>query len=259
MDKKEARLDSLIVHLKKNNASGIRELADMYGVSMMTIRRDLEVLRERRIIKFFHGGAVYNPEYKDENDHFDYLLQKQKLLHIEEKIRVAKKAASLILPQETVMLDAGTTIYYLSREIDNDIPLTAICWSLNVIDVLIKKPLCSIISRGGLYHPETQMFENFQKMELIESTRASKAFISAGGVHPELGVTCSFPYEIETKKTAIRSSMSSILVVDSSKFGKVRTTHIGGIDDFDIVITDSHISDEYKDFILSKNIELIIA
>ena len=258
MNKKEQRLSLLINHLKQNNASSVRELSNLSAVSTMTIRRDLEELHKRDIVKFMHGGAIYNPDYNDQESQPNYLLQKQKTLYKDKKLKIAKKAVTLLSSQETFMLDSGTTLYYLAQELPADLPLTAICWSLNVITELIKKPLCNLISLGGVYHPETQMFESMQGMELIKNTRASKVFISAGGVHPQLGVTSPFHYETETKRVAIKYSMSKILLVDSSKFGKVCTSHYGDVCDFDMVITDSSIPDEHRRFIQDAGVELVI-
>lgn len=259
MTKKEQRLNQITTYLKQNNASSIRELSDLSGVSTMTIRRDLEELHKRHVVKFMHGGAIYNPDYSDrDGDRPDYLLQKQKLLHKDAKVRIARKAITLLSPQETFMLDSGTTLFYVAQELPADMPMTAICWSLNVITELIKKPLCILISLGGVYHAETQMFESMQGMELIKNTRASKVFISAGGVHSRLGVTCPFHYETETKKVAIESSMIKVLLVDSSKFGKVCTSHLGEVSDFNVIITDSNIPDEYRRFIQNEGVELII-
>jgi len=260
MDKKDDRLSFLKHYLKEHNASSIKHLSELLGVSAMTIRRDLEILGERQIIKFIHGGAVYNPDFKEGGEDLgSYLLQQQQLLHKDEKLRIAKKAVSLLVAQETFMLDSGTTLCYLARELPLELPLTAIAWSLNVIEELIKKPRCGLIALGGAYHPEAQMFESQQGLDIFKSTRASKAFISAGGVHSQLGVTCPLPYETETKKAAIKSSMMNILVLDSSKFGKVCTSFLCDIGDLDIVITDSGIPAEYCDFILEAGVQLIKA
>jgi DeoR family deoxyribose operon repressor len=225
----------------------------------MTVRRDLEILEKRDLVKVLHGGAVYNFNGSVELENKpDYLLQKQKSLQKEEKIRIAKAAIALINPEETIMLDTGTTIYYLAKELPQDMPFTAICWSLNILQELIKKSQCNLISTGGTFHPETQMFESKQGREIISNKRASKAFISAGGFHKELGITCPFDYEISTKREAIHSSLTNILLFDSSKFGRVCSSHLANVDVFDIIITDSNISEEYKDYILQEGIQLII-
>lgn len=260
MAKKEERLHRILTHLKQNNVSSIRELSELSGVSTMTTRRDLEELHKQQAVKFIHGGAVYNHNHQGPADTFpDYHFHNQELLHKEEKQRIAQKAVAMLSPRETFMIDSGTTVSYLARELPEDLPVTAIYWSLNVISELIKKPLCTMISLGGVFHPETQMFESIQGMDLITNTRASKAFISAGGVHPQLGVTCPFHYETDTKKVAINSSMVKVLMVDSSKFGKVCTSHIGEISDFDLVITDDGIPGEYRQFIAEAGVDLIVA
>jgi DeoR family deoxyribose operon repressor len=259
MDKIKDRREKIISFLKSNNVLSIKSLSELLKVSTMTVRRDLEILAEQNIVQFYHGGAVFNPNFLErESNPNDYFLQRQTLLHREEKTAIAYRATSLILPQETIMLDSGTTIYYLARELPEDLNLTIICWSLNVIEELIRKPQNSILIQGGIYHQETQMFENNLGLDIIKNSRASKAFISAGGVHSSLGITCPFHYEVETKRTAIKYSMTNVLLVDSTKFGKVCSAHMMDITDFQIVITDPGISPEYEDFIKSSGLELII-
>jgi DeoR family deoxyribose operon repressor len=259
MDKINARREKIISFLKSSNVLSIRSLSEMLKVSTMTIRRDLEVLAEQNIIQFYHGGAVFNPNFLErESNPNDYFIQRQTLLHREEKIAIAHRAALLILSQETIMLDSGTTICYLARELPGDLNLTVISWSLNIIEELIRKPQNSILVQGGVYHQETQMFENNQALNIIKNSRASKAFISAGGVHSSLGITCPFHYEVETKREAVKNSMTGILLVDSSKFGKVCSAHMMDITDFQIVITDPGITPEYEDYIKSSGLELII-
>jgi DeoR family deoxyribose operon repressor len=258
LDKIEGRREKIISSLKVNNVLSIKSLSKMLQVSTMTIRRDLEYLAEQNIVQFYHGGVVFNPHFL-EKETSDYFLPRQTMLHKEEKNLIAKRAIELILPQETIMLDSGTTIYYLARELPENQHLTVISWSLNVIEELIRKPQNNILVQGGIYHQETQMFENTQGMDIIKNSRASKTFISAGGVHSNLGITCPFHYEVETKRAAIKYSMTSVLLIDSSKFGKVCSAHMTDIHEFQTIITDSGISPEYEDYFRSAGTELIIA
>jgi DeoR family deoxyribose operon repressor len=260
MDKINNRREKIISFLKTTNILSIRSLADMLNVSTMTIRRDLDFLSEQNIVQFYHGGAVFNPHYLEKvTNPNDYYLQQQTILHKDEKTLIAEKAAGLLIPQETIMLDSGTTIYYLARILPENQNLTIISWSLNVIEELIHKPQNNILIQGGSYHPETQMFENIQGMDMIKNSRASKAFISAGGVHSSLGITCPFHYEVETKRAAIKYSIESVLLFDSSKFGKVCSAHMAEINDFHTIITDPGIPPEYEEFIRNAGVKLIIA
>lgn len=263
--RREKRIQDLADFLKMNNACSINELALKFDVSEMTIRRDLALLKSKRIIRFIHGGAafdpVYDPTYSEEFPAMhdsDYLFNQQIAKNKEDKIAIAKKAASLIEPDESVMIDSGTTMTYLCREIDNLFSFTAICWSLNVLTDLSKKPNCNLISYGGFFHSQTKMFENPYPTDFIKYTRASKVFVSAGGVHPQLGITCPLSYESGTKRTAIESSKTSILLADVSKFGKICTTHFADIEDFDIIITNDRLDEELKNEIIKRGVKLIL-
>ena len=191
MMRREKRIQDLADFLKMNNACSIGELAKKFSVSEMTVRRDLAILESKRVIRFIHGGAVFNPSYDPVHmDDFsglqdsDYLFNQQIVKNKDDKIAIAKKAASLIEPEESVMIDSGTTMTYLCREIDNTFSFTAICWSLNVLVELSKRQNCKLISYGGYFHSQTKMFENPYPSYFIKYTRASKVFVSAGGVHP---------------------------------------------------------------------------
>ena len=105
MDKKEERLRQIINHVKANNVASIRSLTQTLGVSSMTVRRDLESLQERNMVKLIHGGAIYNPDNPEEETRVDYRLQMQTTVHQEEKIRIGTKAVELLKNEETFMLD----------------------------------------------------------------------------------------------------------------------------------------------------------
>lgn len=238
MSRQEQRQLEIVEYLRNSGGASIRELAEGHKVSMMTIRRDLESLKDRNLIKLFHGGAAAVDQ--------------------DQKRRIAKAAASLIEPRQTVMMDSGTTVHCLAHEVGRDMGITVVCWSLNIIEVLTRSSICKIISSGGLYHPETQMFESDQGMEIIRSSRASAAFISAGGIHEEMGVTSPFQYEAAYKRAALDSSTTSVLLVDSTKFGRVCTSHIGEISDFDILITDDGIDDDSRDAVIARGVRLMV-
>lgn len=102
------------------------------------------------------------------------------------------------------------------------------------------------------------MFESQEGIGLIKRTRADKGFISAAGFHETLGITCANPYEIETKKAVLNSSKTKILLVDSTKFDKTKIAYFADMKDFDMIITDSEISEHYMDIIRNQGIELVI-
>jgi DeoR family deoxyribose operon repressor len=115
-----------------------------------------------------------------------------------------------------------------------------------------------LVFPGGYFHNNTLMFESPEGIEIIKRIRANKAFISAAGVSEKLGVTCATDYEKETKKAIIDSSDVKILLIDSTKFGKVKISHFADLTDFDIIITDIGIPKKFVEIIKSLGIKLYI-
>ena len=233
----------------------IRELSKKFDVSEMTIRRDLNLLAEEKLIDPIPGGAVLKRPDDNQNR---YLVTKEESVRTIEKLKIGQRAVSLVQPNETIILDIGTTTEYLAKFLREDAPITVLCYSFNSLVEVYKKKNCTIIFAGGYFHPQTMMFESTEGIELIRRTRADKAFVSAAGIHDELGVTTVYPHELQAKKTILGSTKNRILVVDSSKFGRTKSVYFAEIADFQTIITDSGIPDKYAAFIRDKGIELIV-
>ncbi|MBC8535359.1 DeoR/GlpR family DNA-binding transcription regulator [Feifania hominis] len=258
MSKKTQRIEQIIGYLKVNNGASIKEIADMLGVSEMTVRRDLYELREQNVINYISGVAIYNPENADVVDKRNYELSDEKLVNEEKKIRIGKAAAAMIEPGDIIIIDTGTTTEKLVRYIDDDLAITVLCYNANTMFEMLKKKSSNILFAGGVYHANTQMFESPEGINLIRRTRATKVFISAAGVSENLGITCANLYEVETKRAIIESGLKHILLVDSSKFDKIRPAFFAPLSKIDAIITDSGVSEEWVDKIHRMSIELQI-
>jgi DeoR family deoxyribose operon repressor len=143
------------------------------------------------------------------------------ITNIVEKRKIGRKAAELINPHDVIIIESGSTAEQVARAIPEDMPLTLICYSLNVLQAVARKPKINIIVAGGHYHSDTLMFESPEGIALLQRNRAIKAFISAAGVNLSLGVTCLHDYERNTKTAVLQNALTKILIVDSSKIGKV--------------------------------------
>ena len=102
------------------------------------------------------------------------------------------------------------------------------------------------------------MIESSYGNDLIKNQRASKFFMAASGVHEALGITCAHNYEVLTKRAAMQSSLTSVLLADSSKFGLVRTAYVAQLNEIDAIITDTGITQEWVNTIQSMGIALHI-
>jgi DeoR family deoxyribose operon repressor len=197
-------------------------------------------------------------ETDTEKEEEPYLITHAEMKRTREKMRIGKKAASLIEPNETLIIDIGSTTEHIAKFIPEQVLVTILCYGMNILAEIHRKKNCHPILAGGYYHRDTLMFESQEGIQLIKKTRADKAFISAAGVSKELGVTTPNHYEVVTKQAVLKSAKTKILTVDSSKFGIVKMAYFTNLDEFDIIITDSEISEEYKEIIHKLGLELYV-
>ncbi|GAA0077480.1 DeoR family transcriptional regulator [Clostridium sp. CTA-5] len=258
MNKKFQRANKLIEILKEKNGASVKELAAILGVSEMTIRRDLNVLKANNIVSNVYGATIYNPANNIEKLSTSYDINNELIRQEKEKAKIGKAAASLILEGDIIIIDAGTTTEKLAQSINDDIKLTALFYNINILLALKNKQNIKLIFSGGYFHPNTQMFESTEGISLIKNIRATKVFISAAGIHEQLGVTCSNNYEVPTKRAIIGSSLEKILLVDSEKFGIVKSSYFANLNEFNTIITDSNIPKEWIEHIQNLGIKLII-
>lgn len=246
MNKKADRMNRLIEIIRSKNGASVKELAALLDVSEMTVRRDLIILEKNNIVNNVYGAAIYNPAYKQEQTDSSYELSNAKNRQDLEKSKIGAFAASLIKPGDIVVIDTGSTTEMLAEYIDDSLEATILCYNANILNSLREKENLSLIFSGGRYHSKTQMVESAEGIELIQSMRFTKAFISAAGVHHNLGVTCVYHYEVPTKKAIMQSSVEKILLLDSSKFDQVKPAYFANLEDFDVIITDGSIAEEWK-------------
>lgn len=256
---KTERLNRIFDMVKRENGVPIQVLARHLDVSHMTIRRDLQRLVDDNLVKLIHGGVILNPELKDERGDYTYSLNVAGSVHAEEKRRIGALAASLVEADDTLIIDSGSTTEYLAKSLPPDREMTVITYALNIVTEIASLENIKLVCPGGIFHSNLLMFESQEGRELIKRHRATKAFISAAGIHNEFGATCSNSYERDTKRSAIESSVKRILVADSSKFGAIRSDYFANLDAFDLVVTDDGLGFSFKKYFQDLDIEVLLA
>lgn len=258
MRNKDIRLNELIDLLKLEKRIPINELAQRFKVTEMTIRRDVEVLQSSNIVNLIHGVVFLNDNHSATEDSLDYLVIQQQSIHDEEKEKIAKFAAKMVEPGDSIIIDIGTTTSKIIKFLPSNYPITLICFTVNSLIEALKKNFERLMFSGGIYHPGNQVFESDETIIFLEKVRSSKVFMSAAGVCENLGITCINQNEVMLKKTSIKNAMIKILLVDSSKFKVVKNAYFADLSDFDVIITDSGITEEWVNIINSFKIKLYI-
>ena len=256
---REERLNRIIDMLKRENGLPVQTIAGQLGVSHMTVRRDLEMLVQRELVRLIHGGVLLNPDVFAVGKDATYSLIAAGSVNADKKRRIGARAAALIEPDDALIIDSGSTTEWIARFLPDSMPLTVLCYALNVVTETARRRKCRSLFAGGVLHENLLMFESPEGLALIRRFRATKAFVSAAGVSNDHGVTCANSYERETKRAVMESAARRILVVDSTKFGVIRSEYFADLDEFDTVVTDDGVSREVRATLKKRGIALVVA
>lgn len=229
------RIDRITEALETATSLRLSDLAGALSVSEMTIRRDVAAHPERFIC---HGGHIIAAQ-PGSPPSAGYVFDREREAHAAGKRAACETALGFIESGDSVFIDCGTTTPHLARRLGSVGEITVVCYSINIAEIVRRLENVSLVLLGGLYHRSSASFESPEGLEVLKRVGINKAFISAGGLHPTQGASCSNFHEVAIKQEAIRRAIETYLVVDSSKFGRVRSAYFADTGDFDAVLTDA--------------------
>lgn len=256
MTKLRKRLTNEVELIGAHRFLSIKQLAKEVGVSEMTVRRDLVKLESENLVRTVYGGVTL--PHDSQNSDTKYTLSSEQNKNKQQKEAIIAKAAEYLEPGDVIFLDSGTTIQMLAEKISPNYSYTIITSSYNILEVVVKLTNSTIICPGGIFSEKPLVFYDLESANMIRRYRANKAFIGATGFELELGLTCGYLEDAPLKRAMIESSKEKILLIDSTKFGRVSTCPFASIDNFTTVITDSDIPDVYLQYIKKSGVDLII-
>ncbi len=252
--KKGERIKALMNVLQGQNAIHLREVAELFGVSEMTIRRDLADNPHGLSLV---GGYITRNFAAQRSDIGEYLISAENNRQIEEKRKIGKLAAQFVKTGDTIFLDCGSTTPFVVDFLPDELEFTAVCNSLNVFLKLQQKPHCNVILCGGTYHRKNMVFESNAETSILDTVRVSKAFISAAGVSDRCGVTCFNFHEVDVKKQVMQRSQNKFLLVDHTKFDEVRPAYFAELGDFNFILSDHQLNRKYEQLIRERGVALV--
>lgn len=209
--------------VEANARISVAELADQFGVSRASIRRDLNFLHESGLLQRVYGGALGANGVVDEAPFVE-----RRISNLAEKGRIARAAAQLVQPGETIFVDGGTTTECMTPYLVERGPITVVTYGLNIVNRLAQYDSITLIVIGGTLHAASQTFGGVLAIANMQAydMHFDKAFIAAGGVSAAAGVTNADLEQIPVKRRAVEVAREVILLADSSKLGVVRTALI---------------------------------
>lgn len=240
----EMRRMKILEWLQEEGSARVRTLSDAFGVSEVTVRQDLEKLEQDGHVVREHGGAFLKSVSQQVA-----ALALHHLVNMDAKRRIGAAAAALVTDGETIILDSGSTVTEVAKNLDGREGLTVITTAINMALMLGGKPSFDIHLTGGLFKPPTLSVSGETAAHYFNGLFAQKLFLATGAVSIDEGLTFPSFSDIPVKRAMIESANEVILVADSSKIGRRSLSALGGIDLIDIFVTDSGIDDQHrKDF-----------
>ncbi len=247
------RQQEIISILHTNKIIKIKEISERFKVSNETARRDLEALEAQKLLKRVYGGAVPLA-----NINAEPLYSIRAELSVLEKRAIGKKAAELIKEGSTLLFDVGTTTLEIAKNIVDRKNITVITSSLPIINELANTDIELLVLGGKLRNRELSMSGSIPLMAL-QQIYVDMAFVGAGGVTFEEGISDYNIEEAQVRKLAIERANACVLAVDSSKFGINAFAMVSPLNAIDIVISDWKLEEEIIREISERGIEVIIA
>jgi len=238
------RREQILNILEKEKRVMIIELCKQFNTTPVTIRSDLSILEKEGLLKRTHGGAV-----KSKTLFPGMALTEKEKLHLDEKLRIVKKAVKLIKKGDIIILDSGSTTSLLAKEIKNFSGITVITSAINIASELSQSDIEVILTGGSLQKESSTLVGPFAE-EVLQRISADKLFQGVDGIDFEVGLTTPNILEAKTSRVMMSVSGKNILLVDSSKFGRRSLGVIAKVKELDKIITTKKLSkDEIRQLV----------
>ena len=242
--------------IRKVNQTGrilVSEIQECYQISADCARRDLRMLERKGLLQRTHGGAIavnqkeiyptptYNPiDIKEIQT--DYLT-------------VAQKAIGYIQNKDVIYITTSLAGYYMAENLPEDAELTVLTNSITIAEVLRKKMNISVILLGGEMSHRGHCHD-FYTIQMVKNIRMDKAFLSHTALSLDFGASIHDPAGVEFGKAVMRNSRVNIGLYPSKKIGKNSIHCVCQIKEYDLLITDSNISEDF--LIQAKELGVVI-
>jgi len=230
--KSDERRDKILELLEREGQVKVSHLSELFGVTAVTVRSDLDAMEEEGLLERVQGGAVqtslslYNREF-----------QRRKNLNQECKRRIGIAAAEQVNDGDSLFINGGTTTYYATFELKKKRNLSVVTNAINVAIELAMCPSFSVILVGGSVNPYYSFIHGSEALNQLRKYQVSKAILSIDGIN-ENGITTIHPEEAAIAAAMIEHANKRIIIADGSKVGNEGFVNICNLELIDTLITD---------------------
>ncbi|MDQ1636349.1 MAG: DeoR family transcriptional regulator, fructose operon transcriptional repressor [Frankiaceae bacterium] len=230
----EERQTDIVGRARSQGRVDVTFLAEEFGVTTETVRRDLTVLERHGLLRRVHGGAI-----PVERLGFEPALATRDTVMVAEKERIAKAALAEVPEQGAILLDAGTTTGRLAEILPTERELTVVTNSVPIVMTLSHRANLTLLLLGGRVRRTTLAAVDAWALAALADTYVDVAFIGTNGISVERGLTTPDPAEAAVKRAMLAASRRGVVVADHSKIGADQLARFGSLEDIDVFVTDS--------------------
>lgn len=240
--------------LQKEGFVKVVDIAKKLDVTTVTVRKDLKALEEKGLLYRTHGSASpVNPHMADR-----HVKEKEKI-RIKEKQLIGAFAAQLIEEDDSIIINSGSTTCAFAEQIEPKGSLTVVTASIKVTSILGEHERINVTQLGGMLRRSSMSTMGSYTLSFLENITCSKVFLGVDGIDLDFGVTTSNVEEAELNKAMMGVALKTIVLCDSSKFGRKGFGKICNLDKIDVIVTDEGISTSMQGLLEELGVEIIVA
>lgn len=252
----EERYQKIISMLESEGSVKVSNLIKLFGVSIETVRRDLEYLEAQGYLKKVYGGAIAENKAIKGNAYTSFTSREIK--NINEKHEIASLAIRSVSEDQSLALDSGTTTFEVARELKKNFQrLTILTNSIKIANELADMDKYTIILTGGILKNDEYSLVGDIALDNIGKFNIDCSFISVSGISLNNGFTDWRMDEIQIQRKMMEISKQTMVLADSSKFGEVSLLKICDVNQVDAIITDSNLKTDIYDKYTENGVNII--
>ena len=243
--------------LAERGISDLDSLAAELRVSPSTVRRDIQTMEEQGLVKRTHGGVIWVGDRVNGSSPRPYAFDQRMGYQQDAKRQIARAARSLVQPGQTVLIDGGTTTFYLAQELLGQ-PLQLVTNSLPIANLFLNDEHVELVLVGGLMYPRYGVLLGPTAESVLATIHTKTLLLSVAGVHDGSLYNQNLLL-VQSERRMMQQAQQTVLLVDSSKFGQQALAKLGELSEIDVVVTDAGLPDDQRERVRAAGCELIIS
>ena len=250
---RQTRLKEMLSH---RGMCDLETLAAELDVSQSTVRRDVEQLEQLGTVRRTHGGVIWVGERVSSGAR-PYAFDQRMGYQLDAKRHIARAAKHLVQPGDTVLIDGGTSTFYLAQELHGQ-AMQLVTNSLPIANLFLNEESVELILAGGLMYPRYGVLLGPMTQDVLTTIHTKTLFLSVAGIHEGMLYNQN-SLLVQSELRMMAQAQEIVLLADSGKFGQQALSRLGPLDEIDIVVSDPGLTQDQRQQVLDAGCQLIIS